>query len=316
MAGRKSGRAGRLHSSPVAGSAATWRVDLPDGRVIEAASDGPADGMALVFHNGTPTAGRLFPPMVAAAAERGLRTVAYSRPGYAGSAPQFGRSVADAAPDTSAVLDAVGAERFVVVGWSGGGPHALACAARLPDRCAAAVSLSGVAPYPAEGIDWLAGMGPENVEEFGLAIEGADALTPWLEREAAGLAGVQGSDVASALGGLISEVDRASLTGEFADYMAASLRAAVSTGVAGWRDDDLAFAKPWGFDLASITRPVAVWQGGEDRMVPMAHGEWLASHIPGARAHLYPGEGHLSLGIGALGRIIDDLLDMAGDATS
>lgn len=293
-------------------SATRSQVPAAGGRVLEAVSDGPENGMALLFHNGTPTAGRLFAPMVALAAERGLRTVTYSRPGYATSTAQPGRSVADAAADSAAVLDSIGAGRFVVIGWSGGGPHALACAALLADRCAAAVSLSGVAPYPAPGIDWLAGMGPENVEEFGLAVEGADALTPWLEQEAVALATVQGGDVAAALGGLISEVDRASLTGEYADYMAASLRDAVSTGVAGWRDDDLAFAKPWGFELDSITRPVAVWQGGEDRMVPMAHGEWLAHHVPGARAHLHPGEGHLSLGVGALARIIDDALEMAG----
>jgi pimeloyl-ACP methyl ester carboxylesterase len=288
------------------------QVELSDGRVLEVLCDGPEDGMALVFQNGTPTAAVLFAPLVEIAAARGLRTVTYSRPGYAASTAKPGRSVADAAADVAAILDAIGADRFVTIGWSGGGPHALACAALLADRCAAAVSLSGVAPYPAAGLDWLAGMGPENVEEFTLTLEGDSALTPWLEEAAKELATVQGDDVAAALGGLVSDVDKASLTGDYAEFVAATFRRAVSTGVAGWRDDDLAFAKPWGFELDAIERPVAVWQGGEDRMVPMAHGEWLAEHIPGAHKHLYPDEGHLSLGVSALHRIVDNLVEMAG----
>src|ERR1700676_3099063 len=187
--------------SPVA-DVTSRRVALPDGRTIEVLSDGPEDCMPLVFQNGTPTAAMLFPPLVEIAAARCLRTVTYSRPGYAGSTARPGRSVADAAADITALLDAIGADRFVTIGWSGGGPHALACAALLADRCAAAVSLSGVAPYPAAGLNWLAGMGPENVEEFMLTFQGDAALTPWLEEEAKQLASVQGSDVAAALGGL------------------------------------------------------------------------------------------------------------------
>jgi pimeloyl-ACP methyl ester carboxylesterase len=290
-------------------------VDLADGRVLEALTAGPDDGLPLVFHNGTPTAAALFPPMVEIATSRGLRLVTYSRPGYAGSTARPGRSVADAASDVAALLDALGATSFLTVGWSGGGPHALACAAMLSGRCLAAASLSGVAPFPADGLDWMAGMGPENVEEFTLTQQGESALTPWLEVEAASLASVQADEVAAALGGLVSDVDAAALTGEFAEYMATSFRRAVSSGVAGWRDDDLAFARGWGFDLARIERPVAVWQGGEDRMVPFAHGTWLAAHIPGARPHLYPDEGHLSLGVAAFDRIVDDLVQLGRTAT-
>jgi pimeloyl-ACP methyl ester carboxylesterase len=97
------------------------------------------------------------------------------------------------------------------------------------------------------------------------------------------------------------------LTGEFADTLAEGFRRSVSTGIAGWRDDDLAFTRSWGFDLDTIRRPVAVWQGGQDRMVPFSHGQWLAAHIPTARVHLYPDEGHLSLGVASLDRIVEDL---------
>jgi pimeloyl-ACP methyl ester carboxylesterase len=270
--------------------------------------------MPLLYHPGTPNAAHIFRPMVEAAAQRGLRTVVYSRPGYAASTAHPGRSVGDAAEDVEAIVDALGAESFVTIGWSGGGPHALACAALLGDRCLSAVSLAGVAPYPADGLDWMAGMGPENVEEFTLAVRGEAALTPWLGAEAPALAAIQAPDVALGLGGLVSPVDKAALTGEFADFMATSLRRAVATGVAGWRDDDLAFTRPWGFDLAAIERPVSVWQGGQDRMVPFEHGRWLAAHIPGSRPHLHPDEGHLSLGVSGLSRIMDDLLELSHDA--
>ncbi|MGI8446514.1 MAG: alpha/beta fold hydrolase [Streptosporangiaceae bacterium] len=138
----------------------------PDGRQLEVLAAGPEDGLPLIFHNGTPGGLVAFPAMAAAAAERGLRTVMYARPGYGGSTGQPGRRIADAAADITAVLAEVGAQQFVTVGWSGGGPHALACAALLPGRCLAAASLAGVAPARAAGLDWTAGMGPENVTEF------------------------------------------------------------------------------------------------------------------------------------------------------
>ena len=273
---------------------------------------GNSDDQPLVFHWGTPGAAVWFEPLALAAARMSLRLIMYSRPGYAGSTQRAGRSVADAADDVAAVLDALGADTFVTLGWSGGGPHALACVALLPDRCLAATSLAGVAPYPAEGLDWLAGMGDENIEEFSAALEGEPALSALLERMAKDLEGIRGVELAAALGGLVSDVDKAALTGEFADTLAEVFRRSVSTGIAGMRDDDLAFTRSWGFDLGTIRRPVAVWQGGQDRMVPFSHGQWLASHIPTARVHLYPDEGHLSLGVSSLNRIVADLAELGG----
>jgi pimeloyl-ACP methyl ester carboxylesterase len=103
-------------------------------------------------------------------------------------------------------------------------------------------------------------------------------------------------------------VDRASLNGEFAEWMAASMRDALRDGYWGWFDDDMAFIKPWGFDLDSLRVPVHVWQGAHDRMVPFAHGEWLAAHIPTARPHLLPEHGHLTLAVDSLPWILDELL--------
>src|SRR5215510_9653306 len=141
-----------------------WLTVEVGGREVEAVVTGAADGIPLVFHHGTPGAATELAQLQDPALACGLRTVVLSRPGYAGSTPRPGRSVADVVDDVVAVLDELGDERFLTLGWSGGGPHALACAALLPDRCAAAATLAGVAPYAAEGLRWLDGMGPENIE--------------------------------------------------------------------------------------------------------------------------------------------------------
>ncbi len=288
-------------------------VQAAGGRQLEALATGPRDGLTVVLHNGTPAGLVACPPVAEAAAALGLRLVLYSRPGYGDSTPDPGRRVADAAADLAAVLDALGTAEFVTVGWSGGGPHALACAARLPGRCLAAATMAGVAPYGADDLDWVAGMGAENIDEFGAALAGADTLTTFLEPAAREMAALTGPVVAEGLGGLVSAADKAAVTGEFADYLAESFRAAVAGGIAGWRDDDLAFTADWGFTMADAGAgaPVAVWQGDQDMMVPYSHGQWLAAHIPGARAHLLPGEGHLTL-VHASGAILDDLLGLAG----
>jgi pimeloyl-ACP methyl ester carboxylesterase len=292
----------------------TFTVAVPDGRRVEVLTAGPEGGLPLIVHNGTPVGLVAYPPMVQAAAQRGLRLVMCARPGYGESTPRPGRRVADVTGDVAAVLDELGAAQFVTLGWSGGGPHALACAARLPGRCLAAASMAGVAPRDAEDLDWAAGMADENVAEFGAAMAGEEALTSFLEEGAADLATMTGPQVADGLGTLVSAADKAAATGEFAEYLAAAFRAAVRNGIAGWRDDDLAFATGWGFTMAEAGAgaPVAVWQGDQDMMVPWAHGVWLAAHVPGARAHLLPGEGHLTLGITSFGAILGDLLEAAG----
>lgn len=271
---------------------------------------GAAHGLPLVYHTGTPSGLAVFAPMERACAERNLALVLYTRPGYGGSDPQPGRRVADAAQDVRAILDHLGAGEFVTAGASGGGPHALACAALLAGRCLAAATLGGAAPR--EGTDWLAGMAEENVIEFTAAIEGDRALTAFLRGVAPGLAKVTGDQVVSAFGELASAADRRVLTGEYADHLAASIRAAVSTGIAGWRDDDLAFVKDWGISLDAIGVPVSVWQGDADNMVPMEHGRRLARLIPGARPHLLAGEGHLTIGVSRFGEVLDELIGLAG----
>lgn len=288
-------------------------VQAPGG-ILEALVSGPEDGLALVFHTGTPSGLVESGPVAGAAAARGLRTVLYARPGYGDSTPQPGRLVRDAVADVEAILGRLGIDEFVTAGWSGGGPHALACAALLPVRCLAAASIAGVAPSDSPGLDWLAGMGEENIAEFTAATAGEADLTRFLDAAAAGLRDITAAQVADGLGGLVSDADQAVLTGEFAEYLAALFRASLAAGVDGWRDDDLAFTKDWGLSLDALghATPVAIWQGDQDRMVPSAHGEWLAANIPLARARMRPGQGHLTLIATELGPILDDLLDLAG----
>jgi len=282
-------------------------IRTADGRTLEYLQLGPADGPVVLYHSGTPSAATEHAVISDAAGVLGLRLIGYSRPGYGESSERPGRSVADAVGDVAELLDQLGVAEFRAFGWSGGGPHALACAALLPDRCQAAAVLAGVAPYPARGIDFMAGMGQDNIEEFGAALAGREQLTHYLEpllpdfRELTGATVVQGLDT------LLSPVDQAALTGLFADELAAAIRRAIAHGIAGWRDDDLAFVQDWGFDLSRIEVPVAIWQGRQDKMAPFAHGQWLAAEIPTAQAHLYAEEGHLSL-IMQVERILTDLM--------
>jgi pimeloyl-ACP methyl ester carboxylesterase len=285
-------------------------IDGPQGR-LDVATGGPADGRALIHHSGTPSAGLLFAPAVSVGAERGWRHISYARPGYDGSSRRPGRSVADGSADVAAIADALGVDRFFTTGQSGGGPHALATAALLGDRVIAAATTGGVAPWNADGLDFLAGMGKENHEEFGAALAGEAELRSWLEREAREMVSVSGAELHKSLGDLVSEVDRRALTDAFADHLAESITASIRNGVDGWLDDDLAFVNDWGFDLQAISVPVTIWQGGQDRFVPFAHGQWLAEHVRGARPRLLPEHGHLSVELDLYSDILDDLLAAA-----
>jgi pimeloyl-ACP methyl ester carboxylesterase len=281
---------------------------LPDGRDLEVEVTGPDGGPVLVFIHGTPGASHQLGQLARATHARGHRLVTWSRAGYGASSRRVGRDVASETADAAAVLDHVGADSCVVAGWSGGGPHALACGALLTDRVRGVTTIAGVAPYAVDGLDFLAGMGEDNLEEFGEALQGEAALRAWLEAVRPEYVDITGAEVAAALESLISEGDRASLTGEFADFLAAEFRQAIAVGVDGWLDDDLAFTKPWGFELADIAVPTHLWQGSADLMVPFAHGEWLREQIPGVVAHLEQGRGHLDIMLGHLETWLDELL--------
>ncbi len=288
-------------------------IDLPDGRSLDLDVSGPEDGIPLVFHHGTPGSLNQFRAIQRAAHDRGLRLVTFSRPGYGASTRQPGRRVVDAVADVAAVLAHLGTPRCLVAGWSGGGPHALATGARLPEQVAGILCIAGVAPWDAEGLNFLEGMGQQNIDEFGLALQGEEAIRPSHEAEAVGLRNTDAAGLIEGMATLLPDVDRAVLTAEFGEDLAANFAEGLRTGVDGWVDDDLAFVAPWGFSVAENAVPAFVWQGSEDLMVPFPHGQWLAAHVPGATSRLQQAEGHLSIGVGALDRMLDDLLTTISD---
>ena len=291
--------------------AAADHVRLPDGRRLDLRVSGPAGGFPLVFHHGTPGAATPYRVLERAAHARGLRLVTTSRPGYGDSTPQPGRSVVDVVADTAAVLAAIGAGRCLIAGWSGGGPHALGCGARL-GVTAAVLVIAGIAPYGAAGLDYMAGMGYDNIVEISTALKGEHQLRPYLLDQREQLKDATDADLVASLDTVLPDVDRAVLTGEFGEDDAANFREALRTGVEGWLEDDIAITRPWGFGLEEISVPVMIWQGSADLMVPFSHGQWLASQLPGASAHLEEGEGHLSVALGALDRMLDELVSAGG----
>jgi pimeloyl-ACP methyl ester carboxylesterase len=267
-------------------------VTTPAGRTLALQEAGDPAGRPVVVHYGTPMNRRLYGPHAADAASRGLRLISYDRPGYGESTPQPGRIVADCAADVRTICAALGLSRIAVWGISGGGPHALATAALLPDLVVAAASLSGPAPYDADGLDWFGGMGKDNADGFRLRLTDQAAARAQADAERKMLLTASAADVAAGLRSSFSPVDAEVFTGELADYVMRSFREALEPGIEGWEEDQCAEISPWGFELGSISVPVLVAQGTQDQLVPFGHGEWLAAHVPGAEAWLREDDGH------------------------
>jgi pimeloyl-ACP methyl ester carboxylesterase len=258
---------------------------LADGRVVHVYDSGPTTGaeLAVFWMHGTPQNGLPPQPLVDLGALGRTRWLSHDRPGYAGSDPQPGRTVASVAADVAAIADAAGIDRFAVLGASGGGPHALACARLLGRRVTAAAVLAGVAPYDAPGLDWYAGMGEAGVAEFQAAVAGRHELWAHLCAEQYDPTMFAPTDVTALEGG------------RYAPWLLSTLADALVHGGSGLIDDDLAFVAPWGFDVADITVPALFVHGTDDRFVPIAHSRWLAARCPGAERREAPGEGHISI---------------------
>jgi pimeloyl-ACP methyl ester carboxylesterase len=255
-------------------------IRLDDGRTLHAYDSGDGD-LPVFWHHGTPNIGAPPAPLFPAARRLGIRWVSYDRPGYGGSTPHPGRDIASAAAGAAAVADALGIDRFAVFGHSGGGPHALACGALLPGRVLGVVSVAGLAPRDADGLDWFAGMAASGVA----SLRAAEAGRAVKERfEASGV--VYDPE--------FTEADLAALNGDWS-WFGEVVGPAVQAGPAALVDDDLAYVNPWGFDPADVTAPVLLLHGRRDRVVPSAHGEWLADRCPTAELRLSPDDGHLSI---------------------
>jgi pimeloyl-ACP methyl ester carboxylesterase len=260
-------------------------LGLGDGRTLHVYDTGTddADGRLVVFwHHGTPNIGAPPEPLFEAADRLGIRWVSYDRPGYGGSTPYPDRNVALAAADVSSVADALGIDRFAVMGHSGGGPHALACAALLPGRVLGVLSVSGLAPFDAEGLDFFAGMADSGAASLRAAAQGRAAK----ERHEAT------ADEDAEPGFIPADV--AALEGEWS-WFTSVVRPAMEDGPGGLIDDDLAYVAPWGFDPARVVAPTLLVHGSRDRVVPASHIEWLARHCPSTELWLCPEDGHISV---------------------
>ncbi len=271
-------------------------VDAGEGRRLHAYDTGTG-ALAVFWHHGTPNIGTPPAPLFPAAERLGIRWVSYDRPGYGGSTPRPGRDIASAAGDAARVADALGIERFAVVGHSGGGPHALACAALLPDRVLAVVSAAGLAPYGAQGLDWYAGMSPAGETSLRAAAAGP------AEKERFEASNTEPDP------GFIP-ADWAALEGPWS-WFGSVVGPAVAGGPGGLVADDLAYVNPWGFDPRRVAAPVLLLHGERDRVVPASHGRWLAAHLPSADLWLSPDDGHLSV-LRSAGPALEWLADRAG----
>ncbi|MFI2753962.1 alpha/beta fold hydrolase [Cellulomonas sp. P22] len=255
-------------------------ITLRDGRTLRAHDVGTSDDArpTVLWHHGSPQSGTLLPPLVAAAAATGLRLVSYARPGYGGSTAAPGRDVAGAADDVAQLADALRIERFTVMGASGGGPHALACAALLPDRVTAVACLAAIAP-PTGREDWYTGMA--DLGGLRAAATGREARARYAQTAEFDPTSFTDADWAALAGAWASLGDDASHAGE--------------AWPGGLVDDDVAFARAWGFDLAQVGAPALLVQGGRDRVVPPAHVDLLASALPDVEVWRHPEDGHISV---------------------
>jgi pimeloyl-ACP methyl ester carboxylesterase len=259
----------------------TERTVEAGDRAIAVLEAGDPRGVPVFVHHGTPFSRVMHSAWQEDAAAREIRLISHDRPGFGGSDRLRGRSVSDVAEDVEAIADALDVDRFTTWGWSGGGPHALACAALLPDRVAAVATLASLAQHDVPGLDFLAGMEEGNVQVLRLAAEDPDALP-----------------------GVLLESREPVLSNQPPGYLHESMSVALEPGIDGWLDDLLALVRAWGFEPAAIQAPLLLLHGRQDTAVPPAHTEWLAERVPGCETRL-PDADHLTLLDEAVGETHD-----------
>ncbi|MGK4582532.1 alpha/beta fold hydrolase [Kitasatospora sp. HPMI-4] len=285
-------------------------VHTPDGRRLAVDTHGDMQGRPVFLMHGTPGS-RVGPlPRASVLYRLGVRLISFDRPGYGDSTRLPGRRVGSAAADVTAIADALGIGGFAVLGRSGGGPHALACAALLPDRVTRVSALVCLAPRHAEGLDWYAGMTEANRRGYSEVERGPHRFVDAFQVRSRKIK----DDPAALIKGLVPELppaDRSVVSDAGIRRMLLSTyREAFRYGAHGWIDDVLAFTTDWGFKVEDITVPTRLWHGADDQFSPVEHSQWLADHIPGAELYLEPGAAHF----GALRVMAEELKWAAGAA--
>jgi pimeloyl-ACP methyl ester carboxylesterase len=273
------------------------------GRHLAVESWGAPAGTPVFLMHGTPGSRSGPRPRDIVLYRLGVRLISYDRPGYGRSDRQEGRTVASAATDVEWIADRLGLDKFGVVGRSGGGPHALACAALLGHRVTRVAALVSLAPADAEGLDWYGGMADSNVEEYGRADAGDRVSADELRRRAADIR----ADPEELLRSLLPEltgpdrrvVDDIGLRRLLTDTYSEALGHSPD----GWIDDVLALRRSWKFELSDIRVPVLLWHGEEDTFSPVGHTRWLAGRIPTATTQIERGASHFTA-VEALPRVL------------
>ncbi len=265
-------------------------MTLPDGRLLGYAEWGDPGGPPVLYFHGTP-ASRLDPVCFPDAPEKArVRLISIDRPGMGLSTFQPHRRIADWPGDVAALADRLGLERLGVVGWSGGGPYVLGCAAAIPERVTAAVSVAGVGRIDRPGA--MDGMNPSEAKLTRLSLK-----APLLARLVLGtvfrLSRAKPEQALKSFHDEVSGSDQAVIAAlpDDAKRMGWFLEAG-RHGAKGPVHDYHALGD-WGFRLGDVEMPVTMWQGDADKLVPMAHAEELATSAPGATLRPCPGEGHL-----------------------
>jgi pimeloyl-ACP methyl ester carboxylesterase len=263
-----------------------------DGRRLNVKTSGDPADHPVFFMHGTP--GSRLEPFLGRRAlrELGVWLISFDRPGYGGSDRREFRAVSDVASDVATIADDLGIGQFAVLGWSGGGPHALACAALLPGRVTRTAALASIAPWDAKGLDWLEDMAGSNVDAYTAAASDPGLLTARLVRDAAKIQADPASHMAS-LRAEMPEPDRQISVDERVDaVLARNFAEALRYSAGGWIDDVLAFVSPWGFDVSDIQVPVLLWHGESDVFSPTGHTRWLAERIPSAFTDIESSSAH------------------------
>ncbi|HZY91602.1 MAG TPA: alpha/beta hydrolase [Thermoplasmata archaeon] len=284
-------------------------VRLRDGRLVRVFDGGALDGTAILGMHGMPLSAAPFRRHLRAAQDRGVRWVTYDRPGYGGSTARPGRSVADCQEEVRAIVETLGLKRFGVWGWSAGAPHALAVAARFPQKVFGTVLLATIAPHFSRGLDWYADVGEFNAIEFRAARRGSGDLTALIEPQREELLRARPEAVRSAWATILSPADRRALSGEFSKFFFHGMREGIRPSISGWRDDDLALVRPWRVNWGSVRAPTLLLHGKDDWFVGPTHSECLARRLPNSRVRIVPGEGHLSLFSHRLPGVLDWLAE-------
>ena len=267
----------------------TWVVKAPTGGKLSVESLGDPEGKPVFLLHGTPGSRNGPRPRGVVLHRRGIRLISYDRPGYPGSDRQPKRQVVDAAADVEAIADYFGIERFSIIGRSGGGPHALACAARLYSRVICAAALSSLAPYDAEDFNWTAGMVDSNVRAYSddenVVIAQLEDKAGQVKRNSDGLLRLLWPDLVGHDKEVIGDIALRQL---IAQIHVEALRDTAD----GWIDDVIALRTPWGFDPADIKVPVKLWAGRDDAFSPASHTEWLERRINKAEVEIESGRAH------------------------